>query len=106
VSVPGNLLQLTVGVNDVWGVNGSRQLFRYDFVSGTFIKVNIQDIAQVASGGDGVWFLDTSNDPYTVNSSTASFIPLLGVLKTVAVGSGVGVFGINNSDEVYTFVRP
>ncbi len=107
VSVPGNLVQIAVGVNDVLGVNHQNQLFRYDFGAGTFIQLDLTNTVQVAAGGDGVWFLDnTSDNVYTLNSATASLLSINGLLKSVAVGSGAGVFGINNSDEVFTFVRP
>ncbi len=105
VQVPGDLIQIAVGVNDVWGVDGSNRLFRYDFGSGAF-KMLYSEVTQVAAGGDGVWLLDTTDDPYTISSATGSNLPLSGNLKSVSVGSGAGVFGINNSDEVYTFVRP
>jgi hypothetical protein len=105
VQVPGDLIQIAVGVNDVWGVDGSNRLFRYDFGSGAF-KILYGDVIQVAAGGDGVWLLDTTDDPYTINSATGSNLPLSGSLKSVSVGSGAGVFGINNSDEVFAFVRP
>jgi Tectonin domain len=105
VLVPGNLVQIAVGVNDVWGVDGSKQFFRYDFVNGAFNKFD-GNVIQVAAGGDGVWLLDTSGNPYAIISATGSILDVSGALKSIAVGSGAGVFGINNSDEVFTFVRP
>jgi Tectonin domain len=106
VQVPGNLFQIAVGVNDVWGVDVSADIFRYNFGSGAFQKLN-SGVVQVAAGGDGVWFLDLSGNPATIYSATGSALGVQGTtFKTLAVGSGAGVFGIRNLDQVFTFVRP
>jgi hypothetical protein len=105
VSVPGTLTQIAVGVNDVWGVNGSEDVFRYDVNSGTFVSVG-GNTAQVAAGGDGVWLIDTSTHILRFDSSTESFVQVQGNLKGISVGSGAGVFGTNDLNDDFTFVRP
>src|SRR5271168_5223966 len=103
--VSGTLAQISVGVNDVWGVDSSSNVFRYDPATQKFSKVS-GNTAQVSAGGDGVWLADPSNDILRFDSSSAKFVQLPGSLKSIAVGSGAGVFGINNSDQVFMFVRP
>ena len=105
VTVSGTLTQISVGVNDVWGVNGSNGVFRYNPTSGSFNSEGGNTI-QVAAAGDGVWLIDTSNKIWRFDSISESFVNVPGVLKSIAVGSGAGVFGINSAGQVFTFVRP
>jgi len=101
-----SLTRIAVGVNDVWGINGSSQVFRYDPNTGTFDLV-ISGGGQVAAGGDGVWALDTSNNVYRWDPSSEWWVQIVGSsLNSIAVGSGAGVWGVNSSDQVFTFVRP
>jgi hypothetical protein len=104
-AVSGTLTQISVGVNDVWGANSSNTVFRYDPATNKFNSVS-GDTAQVSAGGDGVWLVDPSNDILRFDSSSAKFVQVPGSLKSIAVGSGAGVFGINNSHQVFTFLRP
>ena len=99
------LIQIAVGVNDVWGINSSSEVFRYDPRTGGFNQVG-SDSDQVAAGGDGVWLIAGANEIWRFDSSPETFVEITGSLKSVAVGSGAGVFGVNNSDQVFTFVRP
>ena len=104
-SVPGTLTQISVGVNDVWGVNGSNNVFRYDPKTGAMNSVGA-NIGQVSAGGDGVWVIDTSGHMWHFDSSSESFVQVQGDLKSISSGSGAGVFGVNLSDNVFTFLRP
>jgi hypothetical protein len=61
---------------------------------------------QVSAGGDGVWIVDTSTHIWHFDSSSEAFVEVQGNLKTISSGFGAGVFGINSSDGVFTFVRP
>ena len=104
-SVSGTLTQISVGVNDVWGVNSSNNVFRYDPKTGLMNNVGGNTV-QVSAGGDGVWIIDTSSQIWHFDSSSESFVKVPGNLKTLSSGFGAGVFGINSSDAVFTFVRP
>jgi hypothetical protein len=105
VGVSGILAQIAVGVNDFWGVNSSNQVFRYDPATAGF-NVIMNNISQVSAGGDGVWLIDTSSNIWRFDSGSESFVQVGGVLKSISVGSGAGVFGVNASGDVFTFVRP
>lgn len=98
------MAQITVGVNDVWGINEG-DLYRYDPNSGEWISFG-SPAGQVAAGGDGVWVIDTSDNIYRFDSIGEPFVQITGALKSIAVGSGAGVFGVNLLDQVFTFERP
>jgi hypothetical protein len=92
-------------VNDVWGTNSSGQVFRYDPATGVFNEV-VGNCAAIAAGGDGIWCISGSDSIWFFYSSSEAFVQVSGALLSIAVGSGAGVFGINDSDQVFTFVRP
>jgi hypothetical protein len=99
--------QITVGVNDVWGIDSSNQIFRYDPNTNGFVQLgNSPQLRQIAAGGDGVWGVDPIGQIWRFDSSSASFVQVDGVLKSIAVGYGAGVWGVDSADEVFTFVRP
>jgi hypothetical protein len=106
LQVTGTMQQISVGVNDVWGIN-EWVLFRYDPNSFEWISFG-GTVDQVAIGGDGVWIIAPPEAIYHYDSGgdTYSFDQVAGALKNIAVGSGAGVWGVNDSDEVFTFVRP
>jgi virginiamycin B lyase len=103
--VGGTLVEIAVGVNDVWGINGDNQVFRYDPSSGGF---NMQGgiVGQIAAGGDGVWAINLTNEIFRFDPGSAEWVQVGGALSSIAVGSGAGVFGVNASDHVFTFLRP
>jgi len=97
VAVSGALTQIAVGVNDVWGVNISNNVFRYNPSANTFNSVG-GNTSQVAAGGDGVWLVDTSSHIFRFRSERGTVCRGSGILKSITVGSGAGVFGVNPSD--------
>jgi len=91
-------------VNDVWGINSSSELFRFDPNNSQWNQIGFA--VQVAAGGDGVWVIDESSNPWRFDSSAESFIEVTGDFKSIAVGSGAGIFGVSPSNQVSTWVRP
>jgi hypothetical protein len=104
IQVPGVLDQIAVGVNDVWGRNSSGEIYRYDPNNGSWNPKGFG--AEVAAGGDGVWAIADNDSIFRFDSSADAFVQVPGALDSVTVGSGAGVFGLNISGEVFTFVRP
>jgi len=114
--IPGSLQQLTVGVNDVWGLDGNGGDWRYDPIDGGFISyILMEPLTQIAAGGNGVWAIDSfgnlyrfskdgplSDDGYFFHQMYVSLTPL----TQIAVGSGGGVWGVDSSNRIFTFVRP
>jgi hypothetical protein len=111
----GTLQQITVGVNDVWGLSSSLSgslIYRYDYHFGSFMYLAAAPdggFAQIAAGGDGVWARETnvsSENGFRFDSLVGYFVPEGSFWTQVAVGSGAGVWVINSSDVVYVWVRP
>jgi hypothetical protein len=107
----GTLQQITVGVNDVWGRDGNGSIYRYNPYDSYFMLVQSENNAgyamQIAAGGDGVWAIEGS-DSYNglrLDSLANQFVPVGSFWTQVAVGSGAGVFVINSSNQVFTWVR-
>lgn len=103
----GTPAQIVVGVNDVWVIDESLQVFHYDPSTGKFYGPNDLYLNQIAAGGDGVWTMDGGVlgrfDPEYGEFNVVNFD---GVCTYVAVGSGAGVFAVNSSNQVFTFIRP
>jgi hypothetical protein len=107
----GTLQQITVGVSDVWGLDGNGAVYRFDPYSQTFVMyldaLNAGSPMQIAAGGDGVWVFE---GPYANNGlryDSLNGSQNVGSFWTqVAVGSGAGVWVLNTSSNVYTWVRP
>lgn len=100
----GSFPALTVGPNGaVWAIAGVDEIYMYDPFSG------FQPITccanQIQAGGDGVWALFTP-DIIRFEPSTLSFGSVPGLLVSISVGSGGGVWGINSSHQVYAFSTP
>jgi virginiamycin B lyase len=105
----GNLTQVAVGVNDVWAINSSNKVFRFDpNIANPLVPIGgiLQTFKQIAAGGDGVWAVSLSNEIFQFQEDPESFVQVPGTLTSIAVGSGAGVWGVNSSGQVFTFVRP
>jgi hypothetical protein len=114
------LQQIAVGVNDVWGRDGNGSIYRYNPYTFNFLQVQGESNAglamQIAAGGDGVWAIEGS-DSYnglrfcpmcgdSPGNQSGLFVPVGSFWTQVAVGSGAGVWVINSSNQVFTWVRP
>ncbi len=104
-TISGTLTQISVGVNEVWGVNSLNDVFQFDPATRKFNDVD-GDTVQVLAGGDGVWMINAVDGVVRYDSSSGLFGNNTSFLKSIAVGSGAGVFGIDSAGHVYTFVRP
>jgi len=133
---PGNTYgisfqQIAVGVNDVWAIDSTGLTYSwsparlYGFggpnLNGTLASGYLPSLSglatQVATGGDGVWVL--YNLPDGGNGLIGRFdfqrgyflnVPLPANANPsavqIAVGSGAGIWVLDASDEVFTWVRP
>jgi hypothetical protein len=105
----GTLQQITVGVNDAWGLDGNGVVYRFDPNGASFVQWPVA-FDQIAAGGNGVWgILNGDNRVYRLDYSSSRFVFLdlntSGVAQ-IAVGYGGGVWLVNSSHQVFTFVRP
>jgi hypothetical protein len=103
--------QITVGVNDVWALNSDGDIYRYNaayFIS--FVPLGVgpdAGFAQIAAGGDGVWAMEKdvfSENGFRFDPLVGYFVPEGELWTQVAVGSGAGIWVINSSDQVFTWV--
>jgi len=105
--IPGSLQQIVVGVNNVFGLDGSGVLYRFDDISETFVTF-AGTFVQMAHGGDGLWLIQSGSGNPVYLGPAEGFRGTTNppVLVQIAVGSGAGVWGVDSSHRVYTFVRP
>jgi hypothetical protein len=105
----GSLQQIIVGVDEVWGIDGNSTIYEYSqgrFVEhgGTWPLPNLQ----IAAGGSGVWLAEREFmhrlDQFSGGSVVDSSLP--SDVKQIAIGYGAGVWAVNSSNHIYTFVRP
>lgn len=100
---------LTVGPNGaLWAIDtvNNQELVHFDALFG-FIGVSKFGfgLTQIQAGGNGVWAL-SGNNVYRFDPSTLSFVPFAGVLVSISVGTGGGVWVINSSHQVLAFSTP
>jgi len=63
--------------------------------------------SDIEAGGEGVWGVDLySGHPYLLQNARQKFIQIPGVFSAISVGSGAGVWAIDNAGQVYVFSRP
>jgi hypothetical protein len=107
LQVPGSLAQIAVGVGyskchpyEVWGINGSSQIYRYNSCTGQFEQI-AGLLKQLSVGGGDVWGINDSKQIFRFDPQTSTFKQLPGLLSQIAVGVD-GVWGINAS-QIYQF---
>ena len=135
-NTPFTWQQITVGTNQAWAVDSSGAIwfwappleFPVSDINSTEVTFSgaacgitgdgcpSGPVTKIESGGDGVWFIYTGSDgqagqlgrfdPWAGSSN----VPLPATANPnavqIAVGSGAGVWVLDASDEVFTFVRP
>jgi hypothetical protein len=108
--IPGTLDFIAVGAGttdkchpyEVWGVNTSDHIFRYNFCNKDFDEM-AGLLATVAVGGGDIWGLNSSEGIFRFNFSTSSFDQVSGgTLTQITVGPN-SVWGINSATHVFEF---
>ena len=114
--IPGvTLTQVAVGRAEVWGVNASQQIYRFNATTSQFARV-AGSLSQVAVGGgsllegDAVWGINTADQVFQYNFSTQKFVQAQGELAqmTVCVGGNdschpYDVWGINAVGSIFRY---
>jgi Tectonin domain len=120
--------QIAVGVNDVWAVdsNGAIWFWAPQNILGSITNTSPPPgpsgsagfATKIASGGDGAWIIYNNYSADVQGGRIARYefqnfgfidVPLpaeADAAVQIAVGSGAGVWVLDASDEVFTFVRP
>jgi hypothetical protein len=125
--VTGTLTQLVVGVDGVWGILGrppvvstsgalarfglgdlyTPQVFQYDPPSKSMVQIPNAVMTDIAAGGRGVWALDQGLSVWRLQAVARKFVPLQNIaLRSLSVGSGTGVWGIDQNYHIRVFVTP
>ena len=115
--ITGTLDQVAAGRAEVWGINASREIYRFNSSTKTFTHTaGWPALTQIAVGGgtsvqaDDVWGVNAGGTIYRFNLSTKTFSAVTGVLSQIVVGEGVEdnchpyeVWGINPLSHVYRY---
>jgi hypothetical protein len=128
--VAGTLTRLAVGVDGVWGIQDhtlsnagaaalapttvvntgavlSSQVFQYDAASGAMVQIPQAQLIDIAAGGSGVWGRDASQGIWRLQAPVRKFVAIPNAtLRSLSVGSGTGVWGIDNAFQIRGFVNP
>lgn len=114
--VKGNLTTIAAGRNEVFGIDGHGEVWRYSASSESFSKIAKASLFALAVGGgtlsqlDEVWGVKASQDVYRFNYGKKEFVQVPGVLYQIAVGAGnqddchpYEVWGANLLTEIYRY---
>ncbi|MGC9989307.1 MAG: tectonin domain-containing protein [Terriglobales bacterium] len=104
VPAPAGMAGIRIGTSQLWGRDGAGHVYRYE--SGAFKLIDPPGtplFAGIAVGkGDSVWGLDFSDNIYTYDFASKSFVQIAGSLSQIAAG-GQGVWGVSSSGHIYMF---
>jgi hypothetical protein len=96
--------QIAVSPTDIWTVTGG-SVFDALFLYGGPVDAP-EVMTQIQAGGNGLWGIGLSKALYRLDPSVYAFIQIPGALASISVGSGGGVWGINQSGKPYVFTTP
>jgi Tectonin domain len=115
--VAGTLTQIAAGRAEVWGLNASQQVFRYNAAGKKFAKLAGKvTLTQIAVGGgtllqsDDVWGVDVNTHVFHYDFTTKKLVQVQANLTQIVVGEGdidnchpYEVWGTNASELVYRY---
>jgi hypothetical protein len=91
---------ISVGGGEVWALNTSHQIFRFDPSSTSFVQMP-GFLTSIAVGADGVWGL-YGNTIYEFNPAIQNWDWVPGSLAAISAG-GDGFWGINSNRQIYRY---
>src|SRR5579864_271725 len=72
---------------EVWGINSSGAVFRYNYCTKQFLPIANALLAEIATGGGDVWGLDIGGGVYHFDFATQTFVnPVFTHLSQITVG--------------------
>jgi hypothetical protein len=100
--ISGQLAAIATGGGDVWGIDGSGNVYYFNFASQSFDTIGGLPLTQISVGADEVWGINKTQGPAQAARLYYEFQDLF-ALAFVQVG-GDGVWGFQfPSNEVYRY---
>jgi len=109
------LTHVSAGQAEVWGINASQEVFRFNATNGEFVQV-AGKLTKVAVGGgsllytDAVWGLNAGSEIFQYNFTTKQLVQVQGELTQITVGIGYNdtchpweVWGINANQQIFRY---
>jgi hypothetical protein len=85
----------------VWGINGSEEIFHFNFAKQSFLQVQ-GSLIQIAVRVNDVWGVNSSNEVFRYDPTSGAFNKVGGNTFQVAAG-GDGVWLIDTSNFIWRF---
>lgn len=99
-----SLTRIAVGPDGAWGRRQSTHaILEFQVTQGDFFDLFSPELEEIQAGGDGVWAFKDTGEVYRLQHGTKSFARVPGVLSSISVGSGAGVWGLDSSGKAYAF---
>lgn len=115
-AVTGTLTEVAAGRNEVWGLDGNHNVYRFSTTGQKFNKLGTVLLTQISVGGgslmqnDEIWGVNTAGHIFQFNYTTGKLTQIPGGLVTVVVGEGdtdschpYEVWGINSAQSVFRY---
>src|SRR5262249_49104319 len=74
--VAGQLSSLSIGGGEVWGINSSSQVFRFNSATQSGWTQIPGALTSLAVGADGVWGINASQQVFQFNPATRAFVQI------------------------------
>jgi len=107
--IPGQLSDISVGFNEIWGVNSNDLIYRrtgitesnpkgtgWQQIPGRLVQVSVSAVGR----NPDVWGVNRQDNIYHCKADDHTWQHINGALKVVSVGEA-GVWGVNRNDEIY-----
>lgn len=101
--VPGQLASLSVGGGEIWGLNFSGQIWRFNTTAQSGWTQIPGLLTTIAVGADGVWGVNASQQAFQFNPASQTFVQISGAVLTYVAAGGNGVWGFNASHQVFRY---
>jgi len=103
VLVAGQLASLSIGGGEVWGINRSSQIFRFNSATQSGWTQIAGTLTSLAVGPDGIWGINASQQVFQFNPATHAFVQIPNASLIAIYAGGNGVWGLNSSYQVFRY---
>ena len=103
MSVQGQLASVSIGGGEVWGINRSSQIFRFNSAMQSGWTQIPGLLTRIAVGSDGVWGINSAQQVFQLNPATQVFVQIPNASLTSIAAGGNGFWGLNSSGQVFRY---